>query len=320
MKLKTIFLIGSFSVFVSFHQAALAETASACEPQETAAAFKSGQTNKLEQIYVEATKSSTSCQGQAAFCTGRMLALSLLAEAGAAMEKNQGDRAAVFLERAAHYGAPWQVLIAEGDVAFEEAKGEDKNAYTKAATYYERALDDLAEQPACSAYGEPGAPAPSEIAELHKRMTEAKLLAPSFEVVHTRDGACGGVFLKNIRGFEPESAPLPIEFEFNSVALTPKGEKAAEGLIECVSARKFSKIHFTGHTDRIGSDSENMVLSKRRLEAIKALLIKSGVPSQNIELEPKGKREPFVPDDAGKYTQPEIDQMNRRVELKDASE
>jgi outer membrane protein OmpA-like peptidoglycan-associated protein len=59
-----------------------------------------------------------------------------------------------------------------------------------------------------------------------------------------------------------------------------------------------------------------MDLSARRLAAVRDFLVKGGFTG-TIELEPKGKREPFVVDDPTEHSEAEIDQMNRRVELRE---
>ncbi len=288
-----------------------------CEPivQAVAQARAAGDLDRLARLYASATAPASTCSGQAIYCIGRSTALGYVqqayarARAGASLEEVAG-----ILRRGREAGAPWQLLVAQGDNDFDRAHSGNTPAYATAARNYELALNDLAEESSCGEYGEPAAPRKDQIAALHKRMEEAKLLAPSFELVRTKAGECGGAFLQGVKGFEPTSTPVPIEFEYNATAFTAKGRQAAAALLECV--QPFSRIHLTGHTDKIGSDAFNMDLSARRLAAVKGFLVTGGFKGI-IELEPKGKREPFVVDDPTQYNEADIDQMNRRVELRE---
>lgn len=89
-------------------------------------------------------------------------------------------------------------------------------------------------------------------------------------------------------------------------------------MLECASQEKFPHIKLTGHTDMKGDDAYNMELSARRLAAVRDYLVHAGYTGQ-IELVPLGKREPFQLDDPGQHSQAEIDQLNRRVELRESS-
>ncbi|MDP6061387.1 MAG: OmpA family protein, partial [Pirellulaceae bacterium] len=55
-----------------------------------------------------------------------------------------------------------------------------------------------------------------------------------------------------------------------------------------------TRIQATGHADRSGSDQYNMELSRRRAAAVRAELMRLGVPPQEIAILWKGEREPLV--------------------------
>ena len=65
------------------------------------------------------------------------------------------------------------------------------------------------------------------------------------------------------------------------------------------------------NSDRVSQE----LASRRRLNAVKGFLVAGGFAGA-IELEPKGMREPYEVDDPTRYNQAQIDQMNRRVELR----
>ncbi len=72
-----------------------------------------------------------------------------------------------------------------------------------------------------------------------------------------------------------------------------------------------TSIRVEGHTDSTGKESNNMTLSKRRAESVKALLVQRGVSGSRIIVIPFGESKP-VADNKSK----EGRQRNRRVEIK----
>ena len=71
------------------------------------------------------------------------------------------------------------------------------------------------------------------------------------------------------------------------------------------------KLKLSGHTDNQGDDAKNMKLSEKRSKAVKAYLVKKGVPVDNIATEWFGSTVPIADNktEAGR-------QKNRRVEMK----
>jgi outer membrane protein OmpA-like peptidoglycan-associated protein len=111
-----------------------------------------------------------------------------------------------------------------------------------------------------------------------------------------------------------KSVPVPITFVFNEPTLTEDGRKAAALLLEYLRLKHFVKISLTGHADERGTDELNMTLSKERLETV-ARYLKDGGFNGELELVPKGKREPFTGVVRSQYPQEELYQLDRRVEL-----
>ena len=65
-----------------------------------------------------------------------------------------------------------------------------------------------------------------------------------------------------------------------------------------------------GHTDRVGSDQQNDVLSLQRAERIRQDLVRLGMATDGIQTVGRGEREPLVP------TEDEVPEpRNRRVEI-----
>lgn len=111
-----------------------------------------------------------------------------------------------------------------------------------------------------------------------------------------------------------KSVPVPITFVFNEPTLTDDGKKAAALLLEYLRLKHFAKVSLTGHADERGTDELNMNLSKERLETV-ARYLKDGGFGGELELTPKGKREPFTGVVRSQYPLEELYQLDRRVEL-----
>ena len=71
------------------------------------------------------------------------------------------------------------------------------------------------------------------------------------------------------------------------------------------------KIEIIGHTDDMGDAYYNIVLSKKRADAVMEALINKGVSSDRIKTTGLGASKPLVPNDIDEYRT-----INRRVEIK----
>jgi outer membrane protein OmpA-like peptidoglycan-associated protein len=107
-----------------------------------------------------------------------------------------------------------------------------------------------------------------------------------------------------------------VEFGFNEVAVR---KEQYEGLDSVAHAVKFSKvlnIQVSAHTDCIGSEAFNQVLSEKRAAAAKAYLLKKGVPASRIITIGYGESQPLeLCNDCSACTL-EQNARNRRVEVK----
>lgn len=70
------------------------------------------------------------------------------------------------------------------------------------------------------------------------------------------------------------------------------------------------KLKIAGHTDNVGSERNNLVLSKKRAEAVKKFLMDNGVAADRLTVEYYGETQPLESNDTK-----EGRQKNRRVEM-----
>lgn len=92
--------------------------------------------------------------------------------------------------------------------------------------------------------------------------------------------------------------------------LTAASKADAEKFASEFQDRKAPEVWIIGHTDTVGTHAYNEALAMRRAEKVRQMLIKLGVPPENIVAKGMGKREPRVP------TPDNTDEpRNRRVEI-----
>jgi iron complex outermembrane receptor protein len=116
----------------------------------------------------------------------------------------------------------------------------------------------------------------------------------------------------------PVVAPKPastarsyqVFFDFNKSDLTPQAVTIVDTAAKNAGPAKVTEIEVTGHTDTVGSDAYNMRLSRRRAESVAAELEKQGIPSKEIAIFAKGKKDLLVPTADG-VKEPQ----NRRVQI-----
>jgi outer membrane protein OmpA-like peptidoglycan-associated protein len=113
----------------------------------------------------------------------------------------------------------------------------------------------------------------------------------------------------------PAAAPATssvflVYFAFDKAALTPEGKRVIAEAAQAFKKHGAARVAVTGYTDLAGSDAYDLDLSRRRAEAVRADLVKEGVPSDAIGVAWRGKQDPRVPTADG-VREP----RNRRVEI-----
>ena len=99
-------------------------------------------------------------------------------------------------------------------------------------------------------------------------------------------------------------------FATNKTIILPQSEQSMSDLATFLLENPTVTIRITGHTDAVGSDEANQILSEGRANAVRADLIQRGVAADRIEAEGKGEKEPVADNDTE-----EGRQLNRRVEF-----
>jgi OmpA-OmpF porin, OOP family len=210
------------------------------------------------------------------------------------------------------YGETWQILLTLAEAHF------DLGDFDGAAPAYQRAVGRMVEAEAMSADAAERRDLPTEIefAGIHARMAEATLLASDYQAPPaTRGRPDAGLYVERWRGYEVKAVPLPVQFEFGTTTLTPKGQKAAAHLAAYLTGSTHDAITLVGHTDRAGDEDANQRLSERRAEAVRDYLTAAGY-SGTVTVVGMGESQPYVAAGTASTRDPALrDQLDRRVEL-----
>jgi outer membrane protein OmpA-like peptidoglycan-associated protein/Tfp pilus assembly protein PilF len=102
-----------------------------------------------------------------------------------------------------------------------------------------------------------------------------------------------------------------IFFQTAKYELELKSQTELDKIVSFLNGHKDLTLEISGHTDDVGKDEDNLVLSKKRAQALYDYLIKAGIPKQRIRFQGYGETTPAVPN-----TSEENRQLNRRIELK----
>lgn len=92
--------------------------------------------------------------------------------------------------------------------------------------------------------------------------------------------------------------------------ILPESEAALQEVYEMLKDNPELRIRFIGHTDDVGTNSDNQKLSEGRANSVRQEMMNRGIDPTRIEAEGRGESEPIVPN-----TSDENRAKNRRVEF-----
>lgn len=102
-----------------------------------------------------------------------------------------------------------------------------------------------------------------------------------------------------------------VEFDFGKSSLRAESFAALDNLVEYLKRKPNERIEIGGHTDNVGSDEKNLVLSMERAKSIVAYLVAKGISIDRLVAKGYGAEEP-IEDNSTEDGR----QKNRRTEVK----
>jgi len=102
-----------------------------------------------------------------------------------------------------------------------------------------------------------------------------------------------------------------LEFVAGSAVIKEASNNSLNDLAGLLLKKPEWKIQISGHTDNVGNDQANLILSKKRAESVKTYLVSKNVPAERVKTLFFGKTKPIAPNETE-----EGRQKNRRVEMK----
>ena len=99
-------------------------------------------------------------------------------------------------------------------------------------------------------------------------------------------------------------------FEFGKIIINDEAKSSLDSVTVLLAKSPSLTLEIQGHTDNIGSDRANEIISQKRAETVKQYLISKGVSGDRLEAVGYGKRKPIVSN-----ATIEGRARNRRVEL-----
>ncbi|RDV16907.1 hypothetical protein DXT99_02030 [Pontibacter diazotrophicus] len=99
-------------------------------------------------------------------------------------------------------------------------------------------------------------------------------------------------------------------FDTGKYNLERKSKTELNKLIKLLQQNEKVRLEIAGHTDDVGSDSDNKVLSERRAKAVVDYLSSNGISKDRLRYKGYGEAKPVQPN-----TSEENRQLNRRIEM-----
>ena len=101
-----------------------------------------------------------------------------------------------------------------------------------------------------------------------------------------------------------------VTFENDSAKLTAEGRSTLDGVAETLAGQDNILVEISGHTDNVGAEAYNLVLSQRRAEACRNYLVSKGVDASRLTAVGYGEYNPVAGNDSADGRA-----KNRRVEF-----
>ena len=102
-----------------------------------------------------------------------------------------------------------------------------------------------------------------------------------------------------------------IFFDFSKFVLKPESQVELDKVVQLLNENPTLKIQISGHTDNIGSATDNQLLSQNRAKSVITYLMQKGISIKRLSFKGFGAKQPIAPN-----SNEESRALNRRTEMK----
>jgi len=102
-----------------------------------------------------------------------------------------------------------------------------------------------------------------------------------------------------------------VHFDTGKSILKKSSYPALANLVEYMTTKTSTVIELSGHTDDVGDDDDNLVLSDERAKAVREYLVSKGISAKRIVAKGYGESKPIAPNET-----PAGRRINRRTEVR----
>ena len=101
-----------------------------------------------------------------------------------------------------------------------------------------------------------------------------------------------------------------VQFETNKDVLLPSSYSILNEVVKVMMDHPEYNLSIEGHTDNVGNDEDNLILSKKRAQAAATYLMSKGIGGERLNVEGYGETRPKALNDTDQGKA-----LNRRVEF-----
>lgn len=110
---------------------------------------------------------------------------------------------------------------------------------------------------------------------------------------------------------KPKSYTLNnVFFDTGKSTIKPSSNKELDELVELLKLKPEMKIEISGHTDNVGNENDNLILSENRAKAVMNYLTSKGIPSNRLTYKGYGSSKPISDNNSEQGRK-----LNRRTEI-----
>jgi outer membrane protein OmpA-like peptidoglycan-associated protein len=229
----------------------------------------------------------------------RLIALQRQEEARIARERAQATEREARAKAAAEDAARQQAQAEEQQRLESQRRAQAEAETEKTRAEAERAAENAARDQAAAQAELQRAHDATAQAEREQQQLRQQLVEQLNKILETRDTARG--LIVNMSD---------VLFDTGKYDLKPGAREKLAKISGIILAHPGLKLEVEGHTDSVGSDDYNQVLSEKRANAVRDFLVQEGISPASITARGLGKYDPVASNDTAIGRQ-----MNRRVEM-----